>query len=63
MAFYQTVQELTFLDIVKEHMDERILHSRVLVITKLENETESYHLASNLSMQKLLIFAMCHNVG
>lgn len=63
MAFYQTVQELTFLDTVKKHMDERILHSRVLVIAKLENETESYHLASNLSVLKLLIFAMCHNVG
>lgn len=60
MAFYRTVQELTFLDTGKEHMDESILHSRVLVIAKLENETESYHLASNLSMLKLLIFA---NIG
>lgn len=63
MAFFQTIQELAFLDTVKEHKDERILHSRVRVIAKLENEPEPYHLASNLSMLKLLIFAMCHDVG
>lgn len=63
MSFYQTVQELNCRDIMKEHIDERILHVRMLVIAKYENEAQPYYLTLNLSILKLLIFVMCHNGG